>query len=312
MNGASFGKGAALTAFAFFLWGIFPLYWRLLSAVAAFHILALRILLSLVLVSVILLAQKNVSWIALFKSPKNAVMTILAGLILSCNWGVYIWAVNTGHTIEASLGYYINPLVSIVLGLTFFRETLRPLQWIAVGIAFVGVLILTVLQGGLPWISLALALTFGFYSLLKKMIMLPALESLGAETLAAAPFGIFLLCFNFNISQDSPAVLTLSSFQHLAYLAAVPAHVLILLALSGAATMLPLYLFSQGAKLIPLSTIGFTQFLSPTLQFIIGLFIFGESFPLQYFIAFVFIWSAGILYIVSLRSAATENQRSSS
>jgi len=294
MRSASFGKGLFFACLAFFLWGMFPLYWRLLIAVHPLHILALRILLSLALIGTILFARKNTAWLAVFGKPKKAFFLILAGLLLCLNWGLYIWAVNQGRTIEASLGYYINPLISVLLGLLFFRERLRPLQWAAVVVAFSGVLLLTVLSGVLPWVSLVLAMTFGFYGLLKKKLALSALESLGAETLASAPIGVLLLIVG---TGDSPT-LTMSG---LTYLTTLPVYTLALLALCGGVTALPLYLFGRGAKLLPLSTIGFTQFIGPTLQFLIGLFVFGEAFPLYYFAAFVLIWIAVVLYVVSLR-----------
>ena len=307
MNGASSGKGYTFAVLAFSLWGIFPLYWKLLIAVNPLHILSFRILLSLALVGTILLAQKKIRWLAVFKERKKAGFLALTALLICCNWGLYIWAVNSGFTIEASLGYYINPLISIVLGLVFFRERLKPLQWAAVGIACAGVLLLTVLSGTLPWISLILALTFGFYSLLKKQFAISALESLGTETLASAPFGIVLMCFSLTGTSDSSGILQGTSlpiftgFQGLAYLTALPIHTLGAFALCGAVTMLPLYFFARGAKLLPLSALGFTQFIGPTLQFMLGLFVFGETFPPRYFAAFTLIWTAVILYIISLK-----------
>jgi len=305
MGKTSFGRGIIFAALAYFLWGLFPLYWRLLAVVDSLHILAFRILCSLVLVGILLFARKNTQWISVFKSPKEALLLIAASVLLSCNWGLFIWAVNQGHIIEASLGYYINPLVSIVLGLLFFRETLRPLQWAAVAIAFTGVAILTLLSGVLPWISLVLAFTFGFYGLVKKMLRLSALESLGSETLAAAPVGIVLLCFTFS----ADAVPLFSGFQNIAYVWALPIHTLFFLSLCGAVTMLPLYLFGRGAKLLPLSALGFTQFLAPTLQFLLGLFVFGEAFPFRNVIAFAFIWAAVITYVVSLKPATVKKRR---
>ncbi|MCL2193371.1 MAG: EamA family transporter RarD [Treponema sp.] len=301
MRNAPFGKGLFFACLAFFLWGMFPLYWRLLIAVHPLHILALRILLSLALIATVLLAKKNIAWIAVFKKPKRACLLVMSGLLLCLNWGLYIWAVNQGRTIEASLGYYINPLISVLLGLLFFRERLRPLQWAAVAIALLGVLILTVLSGVLPWISLVLAMTFGLYGLLKKKLALSALESLGAETLASAPIGILLLLVSVGQGGDSQAI-AFTGYQGLVYLTALPVHTLALLALCGGVTALPLYLFGRSTKLLPLSTIGFTQFIGPTLQFLIGLFVFGEAFPSYYFAAFLLIWVAVILYIVSLRS----------
>ena len=300
-NNARFGKGLFFACLAFFLWGMFPLYWRLLAAVHPLHILAFRILLSLVLVGTMLLAKKNLVWLTAFREPRKACFLIMTGALLCVNWGLYIWAVNHERTLEASLGYYISPLLSVLLGLLFFRERLRPLQWAAVAIAFSGVLILTVLSGVLPWISLVLALTFGFYGLLKKTLAFSSLESLGAETLVSLPVG--LLLFFVNVEQGDAPFLAFTGPRGLAYIAALPAHTLVLLALCGVATMLPLYFFGRSTKLLPLSTVGFAQFLGPTLQFLIALFVFGEAFPSYYFVAFLLIWIAVILYIVSLRPA---------
>jgi len=298
----TFGKGVIFALLSYIMWGVLPLYWKFLSAVDSLHILAFRILLSLSLVAAILLTSKNTAWLAVFKEPKKAAILVLTALFLCCNWGLYIWAVNRGHTIEASLGYYINPLVSIMLGLIFFRERLRPLQWAAAAIALAGVLIVTLASGSLPWISLGLALTFGFYGLLKKKLELSALESLGAETLASAPIGIFLLLFNFGGGNIS-----CSGVQGLSYLADLSLHTLVLLALAGFVTTLPLYCFARSAKLLPLSALGFTQFINPTLQFALGLFVFKEAFPAHNFVAFIFIWTAVIVYIVSLKLAAKPN-----
>ena len=301
MKNTTFGKGFLFALLAYSMWGILPLYWKLLIAVDSLHILAFRILLSLVLIGIILLATKKSAWLEVFREPKKAIIMILTALLLCCNWGLYIWAVNLGHTLEASLGYYINPLISIILGLIFFRERLLPLQWAAVIIAFTGVLILTVLSGSLPMVSLFLALTFGFYGLLKKKLGLAALESLGAETLASAPIGILLLCFSSPVN-GSP-VPGFAGFRSLAYLTDLPLQTCILLALAGLMTTLPLYFFARGAKLLPLSALGFTQFISPTINFFLALFVFGESFPSHYFITFAFIWTAVIIYIISLRLA---------
>ena len=295
MSGAVSGKGFLAAFFAYFMWGLLPLYWKLLISVNSLHILGFRILLSLVLVGIPLALQKKTAWLSVFGKRQTSGLMILTALLLCCNWGIYIWAVNSGYTLEVSLGYYINPLVSIVLGLIFFRERLRPLQWVAVAIAFAGVLILTVLSGTVPVISLSLALTFGFYGLLKKKFSLSALESLGAETLASAPVGIVLLCLSFGQTT------TFGGFQSLAYLGGLAPQTLTLLAVSGLLTALPLYFFAHGAKLLPLSALGFTQFISPTLNFVVGLFVFRENFPLHNFVAFGFIWTAAIIYIISLR-----------
>ncbi|MCL1836859.1 MAG: EamA family transporter RarD [Treponema sp.] len=295
------GRGFLYAVSAYGLWGILPLYWKFLAAVSPLHILAFRILLSLALVGIILMAARNSAWLLVFRKPKTAVTLILTSLLLCCNWGLFIWAVNSGHTLQASLGYYINPLVSIILGLIFFRERLLPLQWAAVAIAFIGVLILTVLSGSLPLISLLLALTFSFYALLKKKLGLAALESLGAETLASAPVGILLLCFSFGGSGGGISGAAFAGLHSLAYFAELPLRTWMLLALAGLMTTLPLYFFALGAKLLPLSALGFAQFITPTINFVLALFVFGEAFPLRYFVAFGCIWTAVVIYIISLR-----------
>ena len=295
MNKPSPGAGVLFAVSAYCLWGILPVYWKLLASINSLHILAFRILFSLLLVGGILLARKNTAWLDFYRDKRKGILLVLAALIITFNWGLYIWAVNQGHTIEAALGYYINPLISVVLGLCFFREKLNLLQMLAFSLAVIGVLILTILTGAPPWISLGLALSFGIYGLLKKTINLSALESLGVETLIASPLGLILLFGSFG----SGGSLTVQ--QNLAYLRELQPPTLFALLFCGLITTVPLYLFARGAKLLPLSTLGFIQFIAPTLTFVTGVFIFRESFPLHNFIVFGFIWSAVILYIVSLR-----------
>jgi len=278
--------GVFFAVFAYLLWGVLPLYWKLLAALNPLHILAFRILFSLLLTGGILLARKNTAWLGFYQDKRKRCLMLLAGIIISFNWGLYIWAVNDGHTIEAALGYYINPLVSVVLGLCVFREKLNRLQIVAFSLAVVGVVILTVLTGTPPWISLGLALSFGLYGLIKKAVNIPALESLAVETLIAAPLGIILL---------------IAPYQKLSYVAELPLSTLLILLCCGVVTTLPLYLFAKGAKLLPLSMLGFIQFIAPTLTFLVGVFVFRESFPLHDFIVFGFIWTAVVLYVVSLR-----------
>ena len=295
---AAANKGFLYAIFAYAVWGILPLYWRALTAIDALHILACRILFSLVLVGIILLIMRNFSWLRVFKEPKKAGYMILTCLILSFNWGFYIWAVNNGHILEASMGYYITPLVMVVLGLLFFRERLRSLQWAAVTVALIGILILTLLSGVVPWISLLLALSFSLYGMMKKMVPLAALESLGAETLAGMPIGILLLSFTIKGADGFPVF---TGFQGLEYLMDLPARTWVVLSLCGVVSALPLYLFARGAKLLPLSGLGFIQFLSPTIQFMLGIFVFGNAFLPYHAAAFGCIWSAVILYVISLK-----------
>ena len=269
----------------------------MLSPLDSLHILSFRILLSLVVVGIILLIKKNRVWLSVFRDSKIGPLMILASLVLSFNWGFYIWAVNRGSALEASLGYFISPLVSVIMGMVFYRERLKALQWAAVAFAFTGVLILTMLSGVLPWISLIIAFSFSFYGLLKKRNPITALESLGAETLISAPIGLLLFFFS-----SRGGSLFFSGVQGLAYFGSLPFYAWIALPLVGLASAYPIYGFSEGAKLLPLSALGFIQFISPSIQFFIALFIFKENFPVHNFAAFAFIWVAVIFYILSLKA----------
>ena len=282
MNNA--GKGAVFALLAYLFWGLFPSYWKLLSAVDPKDILAARIVFSCVCTGLLLLFRKNTAWLSLFKEKHNLPRILVSAVLASINWGVYIFAVNTGRTVESSLGYFINPLVSIALGLVLFHEKLTVARWAAFVIAAAGVILLTVFTGVFPFIALTLALSFGFYGLAKKTLRYDALEALAAETLVSLPFAAALV---FLPQTD------ISRFAHLS-----PA-VYLLLVLAGPVTVLPLIFFANGARLIPLSTLGFIQFINPILQFISGVFIFHEAFPKVNYIAFGFIWAAAALYCLS-------------
>ena len=293
------GKGIVFAASSYILWGIFPLYWKILAAVNSFHILAFRILFSLLLVATILFVRKNFSWLSFYKDRRKALLLTLASISVTLSWGLFIWAVNAGYTLQTSLGYYINPLISIIFGLFIFREKLTILQWISFSLAMAGVLIQTILSGSLPWISLGLALSFGTYGLLKKTIQMPALETLGVECLIIAPLGLLLLFAPFT-------AVILPGWRGIGYMAELPAVTFVILAFSGAVTMVPLYLFSMGARMLPLSTLGFLQFIAPTMSFLLAYFVFNEPFPWYNFIVFGCIWIAVILYIISINIASGE------
>lgn len=275
----------ALFAFAAYgSWGLLPLFWKLLSTVESTQILASRIIFSLLFVHLVLAFQGKGAWWRLLRNPQKLKALSLSALFISLNWGLYIWAVNSAHTVEASLGYYINPLVNVLLGLFFFRERLSVTQWAAFALAMVGVLLLTIFSGVFPWISLALALTFGLYGFAKKKIDVTSLEGLASETLILFPFALAFLLFRqvqgqgaFTISGDKT----------------------ILLLASGVITALPLLWFARAAQLLPLSTLGFIQFLSPTIQLALGVWVFGEAFPIRNFIAFGFVWAGILLYSLS-------------
>ncbi len=272
----------ALSGYA--AWGFFPLYWRLLAHVDALQILSCRIVFSLALVWVILSIRGKAAWPLLLKERKVFFSLLFSALLIGINWGLYIWAVNSGHTVEASLGYYINPLVSVALGLIFFRERLTALQWVAVAFALCGVILAGIRAGGIPWISLALALSFGLYGLAKKRLALDSLSALAAETLMLAPLALVLL--GFRGFQENLALF-------------LNAQTAALLILAGLVTALPLLWFAQGARRLPLSTLGFTQYISPSIQLCIGIFVFKESFSTAQLLAFSLVWLGLALYSMS-------------
>jgi chloramphenicol-sensitive protein RarD len=276
-------KGILASIGAYIIWGLFPLYWKMLASVPALEILAHRMVWSLVFVAGILLLQKQWGELKLILcNPKIiAIYTLLAALI-STNWFVFIWAVNAGYTVEASLGYFITPLVNILFGMIFLREQLRPLQWGALLLVIAGVVYLTIQYGGLPWVALILAVTFASYTILKKIAPLNSKQGFCIETLM-----MFLPAFAYLIFLQHNGVGSFGSTWFIS----------ILLALGGVVTAVPLLLFVAGARLIPLSLSGILQFVSPTLQFLVGVFAFGEPFPLARLVGFSLIWTAMIVYI---------------
>jgi chloramphenicol-sensitive protein RarD len=280
-----FTKGVLFVVFAYIIWGVLPVYWHILSFAGPLRILGCRIIFSLIFTAIALAITGNRTWLRLITQKENRFYTIGAGLVVSINWGLYIWAVNTGHVIDASLGYYINPLVAILLGLIFLKEKLNILQRGAFVMAVTGVILLTVFSGIFPWIALLLAVSFGLYGFFKKKSGTAVLEALGAETLAAFPAGLALLIF--PVTEHS-GLLYFSPVQWA------------IMASTGIVTSIPLLAFAKGAKLLPLSTVGFLQFINPTMLFFLSIFVFGESFPLKNLWAFGFIWAAVILYCISI------------
>jgi chloramphenicol-sensitive protein RarD len=283
---SSIKRGVLLVVFSHAFWGIMPVYWHLLGFASPLRILGGRIVFAMCFTALALVALGNKSWLALLASREKRLFTILCGITISLNWGSYIWAVNNGHTIDASLGYYICPLMSVLLALIVLREKLRPLQWVAFGFASLGVVLMSVFSGVFPWAALLIAATFSCYALFKKKNKAGALEALGAETLAVLPLGLALLVL-------PPAGLARIDFP-LEWL---------LIASSGIITALPLYTFARGAKLLPLSATGFLQFINPTILFFLGVFAFGEEFAPKKLWAFGCIWIAVVLYCVSLAGA---------
>ncbi|MBA8954010.1 chloramphenicol-sensitive protein RarD [Actinomadura namibiensis] len=274
---------------AYVLWGLFPLYWPLLKPAGAVEILAHRIMWSLLAVLAILAFLRNWRWIRALTPRRLALLTV-AAVIITVNWGTYIYAVNSGHTIEGSLGYFINPLISVLFGVVIFRERLRPWQWAAVGLGTVAVGVLTVDYGRPPWIALVLAFSFGVYGLLKKFANMPSAESLAVET---AVLFVPALGFALMLEGGGEAAFGHSGAGHA-----------VLLAGAGVVTAIPLMLFNAAAVRLPLSVIGMLQYLAPVLQFLIGLLVQHEAMPASRWIGFGLVWVAlAMLTLDGLRAS---------
>jgi chloramphenicol-sensitive protein RarD len=276
-------KGIFYALGAYFLWGILPIFWKQLHHIPSFQIFAFRVLSSLLFLVAVLTIRKN--W-GTFKqavfNKKSILLFSLTGVLLSINWLVYIWAVNTNHIVESSLGYFINPLVSVALGVVFLREKLRPLQWVPVGLAAAGVVYLTVQYGALPWISLTLAFSFGIYGLLKKTAPTGGLYSMTVEMAAVGlPALGYLLLMGF---QGEGVVSTMNLTTWLLLIAA------------GAITVVPILLFTAAARTIPLAMVGILQYVAPTLQFLIGVLIYKEPFTQTDLIGYGIVWAALLLF----------------
>lgn len=275
--------GAVYAALAFAIWGIFPLYFRQIAGVPSGEILIHRIVWSLVFVVIVLAWRRQWGWLKpVLRSPKVLGAFAASAVLLSANWLTYIWAVNNGHVIDASLGYFINPLVNVLLGYTVLHERLRRLQWAALALAAAGVLWLTLLAGHLPWIALMLAGSFGLYGLLRKVATLGALEGLTLETLVLAPVAAAVLgWWMFKGTSVFPAAEPLTNFWLVA---------------AGPITAIPLLLFAAGARRISLTTLGLLQYIGPTIQLALGLWLFHEPFSAARLAGFVLIWLALALY----------------
>jgi chloramphenicol-sensitive protein RarD len=267
---------------AYGMWGLFPLFWPLLEPAGAMEILAHRMVWSLVVVTMILLVLRRWAWISeLVRQPRKLALIALAATVVSVNWGMYIWGVNSGHVVETSLGYFINPLVTIALGVLVLHERLRPVQWAAVGIGTLAVVVLAIGYGRLPWIALTLAFSFGTYGLVKKQINMGGLESLAAETSVQ-----FLPALAFLIVLGARGD---STFTHHG-----PDHA-VLLAACGLVTAVPLICFGMSATRLPLSTIGLMQYLAPVFQFLIGVLHFHEEMPAERWAGFLLVWAALVI-----------------
>lgn len=274
-------QGLLAAAAAYLIWGLFPLYWKLLSSVPALQIMAHRIVWCALFVALWLVMREGWAWT---RTLSGRLLAMLAGssALIALNWWLYIWAVNSGHIVETSLGYFINPLVSVLLGVLVLRERLNPRQWLAVAVAAAGVLWLTTQAGRLPWIALLLAASFAGYGLIRKLAVVPSVQGLMVESgLLLVPALLFLAWLS---SQGA------SAFGHADRTTDA------LLVISGLVTALPLVLFAYGARRIPLSMVGILQYLAPTLQLGLGVLVFHEPFTRMQAIGFGCIWAALLIY----------------
>jgi chloramphenicol-sensitive protein RarD len=288
LGGTGFAAGVA----AYLLWGLFPLYWPLLKPAGPVEILAHRIAWSVVVVAVVLLATSGFRWVRTLGARRAALLG-LAAVLITINWGTFIHGVNSSHVVETSLGYFINPLVTVALAVTVLRERLRRLQWVAVAIGAVAVVVLAVDYGHPPWIALTLATSFGLYGLVKKRVGVDGVQSFAVETaFLVAPALAYLVW----LGATGEGTFTSEGAGHAALLAA-----------GGVATAVPLMLFGIAAIRVRLTTIGLLQYLTPMIQFLIGVLIDGEPMPLSRLAGFALVWAALIVFSVdALRAGRAE------
>jgi chloramphenicol-sensitive protein RarD len=278
-------KGILNGIAAYLLWGVFPIYWKLLHDVPAMQVIGHRIIWSFaLLILFILLTKQWKEFRSAALTPKTLGIYSIAGALLTVNWLVYVWGVNAGFIVETSLGYFINPLISVLLGVIFLHEQLRPTQWIPVVLATAGVTYLTVAYGRLPWIALSLAFSFGFYGFVKKLAPLGSLYGLTLETGIVFPIALLYLAF--------VALSGTGAFSH------EGAQIDLLLIGAGVVTTIPLLMFASAARQIPLTVVGLLQYIAPTMQFLIGVFLYKEPFDRAHLIGFGVVWIALVIFWV--------------
>ena len=267
---------------AYTLWGVFPLYWKLLPTVNSFEIICHRIVWSLLTLLVVISIGRQ--WLEIrlvLRDRKRLALCLVAAILISINWLVFIWAVQNKYVVETSLGYFINPMLNVVLGVMFFREKLHPVQWLAVSIAALGVAVMTMQTGQFPFIAISLAISFALYAAAKKKTTMPAVAGLGMETAILMPVTLVALTyFSYRPHDLEPRTALTWMF----------------LMLGGPITTLPLVLFAAAAKSVPMATMGMLQYIAPSLQFIFGVFLFGEEVSRGRVYGFALVWLALILF----------------
>ncbi|MBN8744184.1 MAG: EamA family transporter RarD [Thiomonas arsenitoxydans] len=284
-------SGVVYALAAYVIWGLFPLYFKALEQVPSLQILAHRMAWSLLFVALLLALLKRWSWMRLLREqPALLARFALSAVLLSSNWGIYIWAVNSNHVVDASLGYYINPLVNVALGSVLLHERLRGLQWVALAIAAAGVTVMAIEVGHVPWISLSLALTFGSYALLRKTAPLGALEGLAVETAVLFPLAVAYLFWLSTQGMNAFASADLSTRW--------------LLVAAGPVTTIPLLLFAAGARRMSMTLLGVLQYITPTLQLALGVWLYHEPFAAAKMIGFGLVWVGLAVFLLDgLRAA---------
>lgn len=269
---------------AYVLWGMFPLFFKQLQAASAIEVVLHRMVWSLVFVLIVLAVLRRWNWLGdVRRSPALLGKFAVSALLLAGNWLSYVWAVNNGHVLDASLGYFILPLINVALGFIFLHERPRKAQWVAFALAATGVLWMAVQSGHVPWLALLIAMTFGFYGLMRKTATLGALEGMSLETMLLAPLAVVALLW---AGPSGPG----------SQWPAHDAHTWLFFLLSGPVTAIPLLLFAAGARRVPLSTMGFLQYITPSILALMGVFLYGETFAGPRAVGFVFIWVALALY----------------
>lgn len=278
--------GVFYGAIAFIAWGFLPIYWKLLKEIPADEILAHRIFWSFIFIGGIVLFKNGIGVLKeTIKDRKNVGYVLLCAFFITINWGMYIWAVNSGNILQSSMGYYINPLMVVLLGMTVLKEKLNWLQYVSIAFAAIGVAIMTIQFGSIPWVALLLASTFALYGLFKKLVKAESLVSLALETTVLMPLALGYILFKLFSGQSALYSVSLST--------------LVILIFSGVATATPLLWFGMGSNRVRLSTMGFLQYISPTISLIIGIFIYGEKFTSTHLLSFGFIWAGLIIYSFS-------------
>ena len=271
---------------SYVIWGILPIFWAALGTVDSLYLLGTRIAWSVVFYLIILLVKRELGKVkAVFANRRERLLLLGAGIAVTINWGLYIYSVNSGHVLDASLAYYMNPLISVAMGAIVFRESVRPLQWVAVGVALTGILITVICYGSIPYLALIISFSFATYGLLKKQVTCNSILSGLVEALFVLPPSLLYILY--------------AEWRGFGGLSVLPASKFILLPLSGVITAVPLLLYSTGVKRIPLSISGMLMYINPTLQMVLGILLFHESFDLPRLVMFLFVWVGLILFLAA-------------